>query len=263
MGDGGWGRLQGLITFWNTQPKLLRQPSPHQLFVTQTDSVPLLGLSSRHFHSKLKLFHFHQSFPPYYICACTSVSSLASWPGSRYSSHCHYHSRHSLSSHLFMPVPVNKSTTVMAVYRHTEWNDQIVKKVRQLLTVFLSQHLFIDVRNDLSEFNAQHIFISLSSSFVIGDRCGVQFNCALTHNNSIDWKNERWYEMMGTRCSLRSVTCPVAETALHCTALSALWLLCVSSPSNNNNGHAKHFVRTNMRVTALILVGPRVCMCRA
>jgi len=50
--------------------------------------------------------HFHFS-----LFTHTSVSSLTSWPGSRFSSHCHFHPCHSSSPHWFMPVSVNMTPT--------------------------------------------------------------------------------------------------------------------------------------------------------
>jgi len=47
----------------------------------------------------------------------TSLSSLDSWPGSRFISHCHFKRCHSSSPHSFMPVYVNKPPTVIAVWQ--------------------------------------------------------------------------------------------------------------------------------------------------
>jgi len=50
---------------WNTLPiDIFTQPSPHQSFVTLTDSPILLALSFLKFHSELETFLIHQSFPP-------------------------------------------------------------------------------------------------------------------------------------------------------------------------------------------------------
>ena len=46
---------------WNSLPQQLRLPTSH---VSQSDFTPPLALSSSQFHSKLKAFLFHRSFPP-------------------------------------------------------------------------------------------------------------------------------------------------------------------------------------------------------
>jgi len=90
---------------------------------TQKDSPPLLALSSRQFHSKLKnvplspiissLFFFHIFMS---ILWSVDLAQLS------FSSHCHLHPRHSPPPHSFMPVSVNKPPTDIAVwqalYRH-------------------------------------------------------------------------------------------------------------------------------------------------
>jgi len=52
---------------WNTQPKHLRQPSPHQSFATDCLSVHALSLSHQ-CHFQLKTFLLHLSFLPI-VCA--------------------------------------------------------------------------------------------------------------------------------------------------------------------------------------------------
>jgi len=56
-------------------------------------------------------------FTLYSLFAPASVSSLASWPGSRFSSncHCHFHLHccHSSSPQSFTPVSVNKPPTAV------------------------------------------------------------------------------------------------------------------------------------------------------
>jgi len=42
--------------------------------------------------------------------------TLSSWPGSRFSSHSHFHRRHSSSPRSFIPVSVNKPPIVIAVW---------------------------------------------------------------------------------------------------------------------------------------------------
>lgn len=46
---------------WNSLPEQLRLPTHHK---SESDFIPPLALSSSQFHSKLKAFLFHRSFPP-------------------------------------------------------------------------------------------------------------------------------------------------------------------------------------------------------
>jgi len=98
---------------WNTLPKHLCQPSPHQSFITLTDSPLALSLISFTPNSKRSYFpnHFHLSLYAY------TASYLVSRPASRSSSHCHFHPCHSSSLDSFMPVSVNKNPTVIAVWQ--------------------------------------------------------------------------------------------------------------------------------------------------
>ena len=47
---------------WNSLPKQLRQPTPHNPTISQTGFT--VALSPAQFHAKLKTFLFNLSFPP-------------------------------------------------------------------------------------------------------------------------------------------------------------------------------------------------------
>ena len=102
---------------WNNLPVEMRQTSSSTHSNTMPTSVlPCLALSSPQFHSRLKTYLFHHSYPPIVCCTCRTDS------GFRLGSHSHsLNHSHSFS---FTPPFLFTAELIQCLrVSHLVWND--------------------------------------------------------------------------------------------------------------------------------------------